>query len=149
MGGCEKKPETTTTVRVIETETVTAPVARTSTFETDELRDAISLYIGAPTAENSADVQKAFAELDVEIAELQEDVVKDNDPEDKAEAAVKLKNLSEYRAAERIRFTEAQARLTPVAVGEQPRARDVGHEIKEDLKDVGREIKDELKEVVR
>jgi hypothetical protein len=148
VAGCEKKPEATTTIRVIETQAVTPqPVARTATFETDEVRASIDRYSVAPTAENAVEVQKSFAELEVEIAELQEDVLKESDPEDKAEAAVKLRNLSQYRDAERIRFTEAQVKGG--AVTSEVQVRDTGHEIKEDLKDVGREIKNELKDIVR
>lgn len=144
IASCERKAETTTAVPTVEAQ---PPVARTSTAETDELRDAIDRFIVAPTTEGAAEVQRSFAELDLEIAELQEDVVKEDDTQEKAEAEVKRRNLVQYRDAERKRFTEAQVTAgVPVL---EPKKEDLGHEIKEELKDTGEKIKDTLEDVVR
>lgn len=84
------------------------PVPQTKTLETSRLGTAIDLYERSATAENHADVKKAFAELDGEIAEL-EALVAQRSGGEREEAAVKLKNLQTYRAKETLRFTAAEA----------------------------------------
>ena len=54
-------------------------------------------------------MKKSLAELDGEIAELQEYVTK-HDGDERAKAASKLENLQRYLAAETMRFTAAQAK---------------------------------------
>jgi len=88
------------------------PIAKTSTFETARLGTAINKFTKSPTAENQSSVQLAFAELNGEIAELEDRVVKTTGA-DRAEAAAKAGNLRKYRDSELIRFTEAQAFAAP------------------------------------
>ncbi len=84
------------------------PVPITKTFETSRLGKAIDTYEAEPTAVNSAAVDKAFADLNVEVAELQERVTKTTGT-DRDEAAAKAKNLMNYRDAETLRFAKAKA----------------------------------------
>jgi hypothetical protein len=84
------------------------PVPQTRTFETAGLKSAIDTYEKMPTTENAADVRKAFAKLDGEIAELEGHVARKTGNE-RAEAAQKLANLTTYRTAETARFAKAQA----------------------------------------
>ncbi|MDQ3624550.1 MAG: hypothetical protein M3463_19045 [Verrucomicrobiota bacterium] len=84
------------------------PVARTKTLETGKLAATINAFERAPTAENSAEAKKAFADLESEIAELGVDVAKSSGGP-REEAAAKLRNLETYRDAEKLRFAKAQA----------------------------------------
>jgi len=83
------------------------PIAKTRTFETARLGAAIDKFEKAPTADNQSSVKLAFAELNGEIAELEDRAVK-TDGATRAEALAKSINLQKYRDAERIRFTKAQ-----------------------------------------
>jgi hypothetical protein len=66
--GCERKPAV---VEVRPATPLAEPVARTKTLETSQLGVAIDAYERTPTEEHRADVRKAFAELDGEVAELE------------------------------------------------------------------------------
>lgn len=155
FAACDRQPK----VVVIEDRRpveVTPPVARTKTFETARLGRAIDLYERAPTAANSADVSKAFAELDGEIADLTSYISK-HDGAERAEAERKLANLREYRAKETARYATAQARAVPgTAFPDEPVRRDadratesaedaarrVGNTIERAGKNVGAGVKD-------
>ena len=138
------------------------PVAITETFETDRLGVAIDAYEKAPTAENQSSVNLAFAKLDVEIAKLEDRVVK-TDGAGRAEATSKLNNMQNYRKDEVLRFTKDQngqtqnanppvdsrsgtqkVKDTAVMVGDKVEngAKDVGSTLKNAAKDTGEAIKD-------
>lgn len=102
--GCKRE----TVVITVPTTPVPEPVAQTKTLETIKLGETVRTYERESTSENLAEVKKALAELDGEIAELEALVTKRIGAE-KEEAAVKLKNLQAYRAGEVARFTAAQA----------------------------------------
>jgi len=89
------------------------PIAKTSTFETARLGAAIDKFKKTPTVENQSSVKLAFAELDGEIAELDDRAVKTNG-NDSAEATAKSVNLKKYRDAEMIRFMNSH----PIATSE-------------------------------
>lgn len=119
------------------------PVARTKTAETSRLGEAIDRYEKEPTAGNNAAVKKALAELDGEIAELEERVAKKAGAE-RDEAAVKSKNLQNYRVAETLRFTQAQA-MAGVGAAPQPDARTGAEKLKDSARKAGDAIKDAAK----
>jgi len=89
------------------------PVAKTSTFETARLGAAIDTFAKTPTIENQSSVKLAFAELDSEIAELGNRMVKTTGSA-REEATAKSNNMKAYRDAELIRFAKAQA-LSPLS----------------------------------
>jgi hypothetical protein len=123
FAACDRQPKTVIIEdrRSVE---VDPPAARTKTFETARLGRAIDAYESAPTVEHSADVSKAFAELDGEIAELTGYISK-HDGADRAEAERKLANLREYRAKETARYATAQVKAVPgTAVRAEPVRRD-------------------------
>lgn len=103
--GCERR---TVIVETRPAEPVAEPIARTETLETIKLASALDTFERNPSAENSADVKKAFADLEGEIAELEARVAKTSGG-DRDEAALKLRNLQSYHDAEKLRFTKAQA----------------------------------------
>lgn len=127
FSACEKKPEVSS-----------APPAPTSNFETSRLSAAIDAYATNPTAEHAAEVDKAFAELDGEIAELSQRVASTTGAEQK-EAQTKSSNLKEFRNKEMMRYTEAQAKATTETIKEE--AKDVGESLKEAGQDVGEGLK--------
>lgn len=148
LSGCERK-----SVVVVEAPSP-EPIARTKTFETARLKSAIDSYERTPNSENAADVHKAFAELDGEIAELETHVAKKTGNE-RAEAAQKLANLTAYRTGEAARFGKAQAAAGVNGTAGEVRidartgaekaedaARNTGDTIKNAAKDVGDAIKD-------
>jgi hypothetical protein len=140
MTACEKR-----TVVVVE-KPPGEPIAQTKTLETSGLKASIDAYEQAPTAERAADVRKAFAELDGEIAELQ-------GGSEQAEAAQKLANLSAYRAAEAKRFEQAGgSRPTGIVVDPRPgveKVEDAARKTGEALKDAAKETRDAIKDAVR
>jgi hypothetical protein len=138
------------------------PVAKTTTLETGRLGVAIDTFEKAPTAENHSSVNLALAQLDGEIAELEDRVVK-TDGTDRAEAAAKLDNLKSYRDAEKVRFAKVQVGTafdpnppadsrsaaqkledTVEKVGDkiEEGAKKVGETIEEAAKDTGEAVKD-------
>lgn len=146
--GCKPKP----TVSDLDAPTPTPPVARTETSETRTLQKQIDLYEQSPSVEQSARVDRAFAEIDGEIAELVEHVA-NKTGEDRAEAAAKLKNLRAYRDGEQSRYLIIQARSsrdgesaatvspTPQRTTESTAER-IGDEIEDTAEKVGDGIKD-------
>ncbi len=136
VAGCERK-----TVVVIEPpKPLAEPVAKTRTLETSRLGSAVDTFDREPNAANHAVAKKALAELDGEIAELEELVAK-RSGSSREEAAVKLKNLQAYRAAEVTRFTVAQAKAP---LGAQPPvdARSGADKVEDTAKRVGNSIED-------
>lgn len=146
MTACEKR-----TVVVVEKPSG-EPEAQTKTLETSGLKTAIDAYEQSPTPERAADVRKAFAELDGEIAELQGHVAKKSGTE-QAEAAQILANLSAYRAAEAKRFEKAGG-PNPQVIVIDPRpgvekVEDAARRTGEALKDAAKETRDAIKDAVR
>ncbi len=150
LAGCEQKPKTV----IIEERTPTgAPRAATKTFETARLGKEIDRYEKESTAPQAAAVQKAFAELDTEIAELNERAAK-TDGADRAEAEQKAVNLRTYRSAEEARFLKAKGAAALGTVGADGRS--AGEKIEDSarrtgakLKDTGEKIGDALRDATK
>ncbi len=135
--GCERK---TVVVQIEPPAPLAEPVAKTRTLETSRLGSVVDLYDREPTAANHATVKKALAELEGEIAELEELVAK-RTGDSREEAAVKLKNLQTYRAAEMARFTVAQAKA-PLTTSGPVDARSGADKVEDAAKRVGNSIED-------
>lgn len=151
--GCERKT-VIVEVPVASPTPVAAPVSHTKTLETSRVGAAIDTFNNSPTAENRADVKKAFADLDGEIAEL-ESLVARRAGSERAEAAAKLKNLQQYRAAESVRFTAAQAKAplaSPARVDDRTGAEKVENSAKRvgnSVEDGAKRVGDAIKDIVR
>ncbi len=133
---CEKKEPTV----------IDKPTPATSNFETSRLGHAIDAYQNAPTAENVADVDRAFAELDQEIAELKQQASTQTGAPAKT-ARTKEDNLRAYRAKEEARFLETKARakaqdLKADAKGVGQSLKEAGETTGEALKDAGNTVKE-------
>ena len=149
FGACDRKP---VVVEPQSNETSSVePIARTETFETARLDNAIDDFEKTPSAENSAAVKAAMAELDGEIAELEARVARASGGE-RDEAALKLRNLQTYRAAEQLRFTKAQTRsgapppppADRSAESAEDRARKIGDAAEESAAKAADALKDTL-----
>jgi len=136
---CERK---VVVVEVPAATPIPEPVSRTKTLETGRLGSAIDEYERQPTAVHSAEVDKAFADLDGELAELREYIAK-HDGEEQAKAAAKLANMQNYRAEEKVRFTAAQAKGS-VGIRE-PDARTGAEKVGDSARKVGNGIEDAAK----
>ncbi len=134
--GCERR------VVVVETAPTPAsdPVARTETLETSRLGAAVDAFERTPTSENRAAAKKAFAELDGEIAELEEDVAKRTGSE-REEAAIKLRNLQAYRTAQTTRFTAAEGKA-PAVPPSEPDARTGAEKLENAAERIGDKLED-------
>ena len=149
--GCEKK---VVVIEVPPTTPIPEPVAKTKTMETSRLGAAVDAYEQRPEAGNLAGVKKALADLDGEIAEL-EGLVARRTGDGREEAAVKLRNLQKYRAAEVTRLNAAQVKapLTapPPADGRtgaekmEDSARRVGNSVEDAARKTGDAIKDAVR----
>ena len=135
--GCERK---TVVVQMEPLAPLAEPVAKTRTLETSRLGSAVDTFDREPSAANHAAVKKALAELDGEIAELEELVAK-RTGSSREEAAVKLQNLQTYRAAEVTRFTVAQAKA-PLTTPGPVDARSGADKVEDTAKRVGNSIED-------
>jgi len=144
---------------------VPEPIAKTETLETRRLGAELDRYERAPNAATRADVHKALAELDGEIAELEQRVAR-TDGADRAEAAAKLRNLRDYRQTQTVRFAAMQGAAAigvPPAVDArtgaekaQDSARKAGNEVEDaakkaadTIKDAGEKIGDAIKDAAR
>lgn len=148
VAGCNREP-----AAIIERappEPSPTPVARTATMETHALGREIDTFERTPSVVQGARVKKAFAEMDVEIAEMIELVAKENG-DGLPGAARKLADLGAYRDAEHVRFLRIEA-LAPLRSAEQPRnegpAEKVGGKIDEAARKVGNKFRDAA-EVIR
>jgi hypothetical protein len=112
-------------------------------LETSQLGMAMDAYERTPTEEHRADVRKAFAELDGEIAEL-ETLVAQRTGNSRDEAATKLRNLQTYRTGETARFTAAQA-AAMAKVRTEGNAGTGAEKVEDGAKRVGRTIEDAAK----
>lgn len=84
------------------------PVSGTRTFETAGLEQAITAYRSQPTEQNRAAVDKAFAELDGEIAELKQKAASASGDQ-KVEIERKLADLEAYRAKQHASYAGERA----------------------------------------
>jgi hypothetical protein len=108
----------------------TEPVSATKTFETSGLDRAIDTYRAAPTETNRAAVEKAFAELDGEIAELKQKAASQSG-EQRTEAERKLADLEAYREKQRANYAGERAEAAAEAAGNavEGAAKEVGRAI--------------------
>ncbi len=149
--GCERK---TVVVEVAPATPMADPVAKTKTLETSRLGAAVDAYERQPGAENHASVKLALADLEGEIAELEALVAKRTGGE-REEAAVKLRNLQTYRAAEIARFTVAQAKAPLAAPASRDgrtgadKVEDTAKRIGNSVEDAARKTGDAIKDAVR
>ncbi len=135
--GCDRK---TVVIEVAPATPIADPVAKTKTLETSRLGGAVDAYERHPGAENHAAVKLALADLEGEIAELEVLVAKLTGGE-REEAAVKLRNLQTYRAAELARFTEAQAKA-PLAAPASSDGRTGADKVEDTARRVGNSVED-------
>jgi len=127
ISACEKKPQVTE-----------KPSPATMNIETTRLGAAVDGYIQNPSTTQSADVDRAFAELDGEIAELDQLQAKSTG-EARTEAQTKADNLRNYRDKERLRYTEAQVRAKAQAANDG--AKDAGNKVNEAAEKAGDGVK--------
>ena len=85
------------------------PTPQTTNLETNRLGTTIDAYVQAPNLERAAEVDRAFAELNGEIAELDQRAANSNG-DVRATAVSKAADLRSYRDKEHIRYLEAQVR---------------------------------------
>ena len=109
--GCDRKPVT------VETGPATPSLAleeKPLSREASRLSAAVDAYAREPNAENDAAVRNAMAELDSEIAHLEELVAKRRGRE-REEVGAQYRTLQAIRSRETTRFASAQAgsSLTP------------------------------------
>lgn len=123
---------------------VEKPVADTENMETMRLGSTVDAYVANPTAENAADVDRAMAALDSEIAELDQKAPRMSGNE-AAEARAKAANLREYKAKEQARFIQAKANA---GVQESTRSGErVGERIENAAERTGEAVKDAAQSV--
>ena len=141
FASCERKPETVVETRV-EEPVKTEPVSATSTFETASLDRAMEAYRTNPTELNKAAVDKSFAELDGEIAELKQKAATSSGNE-KIEVERKIADLQTYRTKQRASYIGEKAQDAAASAGEAIKgaSEDVGHAIKK----AGEAIKEAVK----
>jgi hypothetical protein len=102
--GCNREPS----VIVVEAPPTPMPEPRTKTLETRVLGTELDAFERNPSLMQRARVDKAFAELDGEIAELVGQVERKTGDE-RREAERKLADLHEYRNGEHVRYLRAQS----------------------------------------
>jgi hypothetical protein len=143
--GCERKTPVTLETPPPTPTVIPPPVARTQTFETHALRKAIDAYELERTPVQSARVNKAFAEIDGEIAELVEHVLK-KDGNAQGEAARKLADLRTYRESEMVRFKLLET--TPASTGTLPaeRRETVGEKVGEKIDKAAQKVEEGLRD---
>ena len=129
FASCERRSETVQETKVAEP-TKAEPVSATTTFETTGLDRAIEAYRANPTEQNGAAVDKAFAELDIEIAELKQKGATATGNE-KIDTDKKLSDLQAYRNKQRANYIGEKAKAAAASAGEA---------IKNATEDVGRAI---------
>ena len=146
--GCNRQPRVI--VEVAPPAPTPLPVARTVTFETRALGREIDTFEQTPSTVHRARVQKAFAEIDGEIAELVEYVAKKTG-DGRAEAARKLANLRTYREAEHARFLRLEAKAPlpePIVTGlpARPRGEGTAERIGESIDKAARKVEESVKD---
>jgi hypothetical protein len=123
MTSCDQRPEPVT-------EKTAEPVSATKTFETATLDRAIEAYRATPTEQTKASVEKAFAELDGEIAELKQKAASQSGNQ-KIETEKKLADLQSYREKQRANYVGEKAEAAAESAGDtvEDAAKDVGRAI--------------------
>jgi hypothetical protein len=129
LASCERRSETVVKTRA-EEPIKAEPANATKTFESATLDRAIEAYRANPTEQNKAVVDKAFADLDAEIAELKGKAVASS-ADEKIEAERKLTDLQVYREKQRVNYAGEKAEVAAESAGEA---------VKDAAKDVGRAI---------
>jgi hypothetical protein len=128
---CERRSETVVETSV-EEPIKAEPVSATATFETTSLDRAIETYRANPTEQNKAVVDKAFAELDGEIAELKQKAASSTGNE-KIETERKLADLQAYRDKQRANYIGEKAEAAAASAAEA---------LKDATEDVGRALEE-------
>jgi hypothetical protein len=138
---CERRSEAVVETRV-EEPIKAEPVSATSTFETAGLERALETYRANPTDQNKAAVDKAFAELDGEIAELKQKAAASTGNE-KIETERKLADLQAYRDKQRVNYTGEKAEDAAASAGEA--IKDATEDVGRAIEKTGEAIKDAVK----
>ena len=143
--GCNRQPRVI--VEVAPSAPTPLPVARTVTFETRALGREIDTFEQTPSTVQRARVQKAFAEIDGEIAELVEHVAKKTG-DARAEAARKLADLRAYREGEQVRFArlEVQKPFRAEEPGAPTRGDGTAEKIGEKIDRTANKIEDKIRD---
>ena len=143
--GCNRQPRVI--VEVAPPAPTPLPVARTVTFETRALGREIDTFEQTPSTVHRARVQKAFAEIDGEIAELVEHVAKKTG-DARAEAARKLADLRAYREGEQVRFArlEVQKPFRAEEPGAPTRGDGTAEKIGEKIDRTANKIEDKIRD---
>ena len=143
--GCNRQPRVI--VEVAPSAPTPLPVVRTVTFETRALGREIDTFEQTPSTVQRARVQKAFAEIDGEIAELVEHVAKKTG-DARAEAARKLADLRAYREGEQVRFArlEVQKPFRAEEPAASPRGHGMAEKIGEKIDKAATKIEDKLRD---
>lgn len=130
-------------------QTIEKATPATATAETSKLGAAVDAYNKAPTAARAADVDRAFAELNQEIAELEQRVTKTTGDE-RVKASEKAGNLRAYRDKEHLRYLEAQSKaaVKPAAEDAGDRMKEAARQTGEGIKDAAEAVKDGVKNTV-
>jgi hypothetical protein len=102
LSACDNAP------RPVAEKSAGGPVSGTRTFETAGLDQAIAAYRSQPTEQSRAAVDKAFAELDGEIAELKQKAASASGDQ-KVEIQRKLADLEAYRANQHANYAGERA----------------------------------------
>jgi hypothetical protein len=141
---CKREPR----VIIVETSPTPLPESRTKTLETRVLGKEIEAFEANPSVTQSARVQKAFADLDGEIAELVAHV-EQKTGEERREAERKLADLHEYRNAQNVRFLRAQstARLEEKREAVIPPASEAAERAERGAEKLGGKIDDAARKV--
>ena len=129
FASCERRSDTVQETKAAEP-IKAEPASATTTLETTGLERAIEAYRANPTEQNGAGVDKAFAELDLEIAELKQKGATATGNE-KIETDKKLSDLQAYRNKQRAKYIGEKAKAAAASAGEA---------IKNATEDVGRAI---------
>ncbi len=105
LPGCQRKPVATDEVPPTP---LADPMTKTRTRDGARLRAAVDDYAVAQNPENDAAVRQAMADVDTEMAGL-EDLVAKRHGRDRQKVAAKLRHLEVYRSEQTTRFAEIQA----------------------------------------
>jgi hypothetical protein len=138
LTSCERKSEIVVETRV-EEPVKAEPVRATSTFEAAGLDRSIETYRTNPTEQNKAAVDKAFAELEGEIAELKEKAATATGNE-KIETERKIADLQVYRDKQRANYVGEKAEDAAASAGEA--IRDATENVGRAIEKTGEAIKE-------
>lgn len=108
LTACERPPSDVPDKTLEISAEIPRPASDLKTLETSRLGNAIDTYSREATPSNRADVEKAFADLNGEIAELQERAAITTGS-DRDEALAKARSLTAFKHAEELRFAAVRA----------------------------------------